>query len=66
MYFVKEQHLLVSQISKDGGEIAFDLNGWPGGLLKGNSHFIGNDRGQRGFAQARRPVEQHMVERLAA
>ncbi len=33
---------------------------------KCHPQFVGDDGGQRGFAQPGRPVEQHVVERLAA
>ena len=66
MDFVDEQHLLVAQVGEDRGQVALDLQRRPGGLLEGSAQFVGDDVGQRGLAQPRRSVEQHVVERLAA
>ena len=66
VHFVDEQHLLVAQVGQDGGQVALDLQRRPRGLLERRAHFVGDDVGQRGLAQPRRPVEQHVVQRLAA
>jgi len=64
--FVKEKHLALAQIGQDGGEVALDLEGGAGGLLEAHVEFIGNDGGKSGFAQAWRPEEKNVIERLAA
>ena len=64
--FVDEQHLLVAKIGQDGGEVALDLQRRPGSLLERHRQFVGDDGGQRGLAQARRAVEQNVIERFAA
>ena len=56
----------VAQVGEDRGQVALDLQRWPAGLLKGTLQFVGDDVGQRRFAQPGRAVEQNMVERLAA
>ncbi len=48
------------------GQIAGLLHHWPGRLADVDAHFIGDDMGQRGLAQARRAEDQHMVQWFAA
>ena len=60
------KHLFVAEIGQDGGEVALDLQGRSGSLLKGDSQLVGDDGGERGLAQAGRTVEQNMVQRFAA
>ena len=38
----------------------------PDGGAEADAHLAGEDSGERGLAEPRRPVEQDMVERLAA
>ena len=64
--FVDEQHLPLAQVGEDGRQVALDLQRRPRGLLEGHAQLVGDDVGQRRLAQPRRPVEQHVVERLAA
>ena len=66
MDFVDEQHLLLAQVGEHSGQVAFDLQRRARGLLKRRAQFVGDDVGQRRLAQPRRPVEQHVIERLAA
>ena len=66
MNLVQKQHLPLSQIGQNGGQIALDLQGWPGGLLKANVQLIGDDGRERSFAQAWGPKQEHMVQSLAA
>ena len=60
------KHLLVLQVRDDRRQIALDLQRRRGGLLKMHAELVGDDVGQRRLAQPRRPVEQHVVHRLAA
>ena len=66
MNFVKEEHLALAQVGEDGGQVALDLQGGAGGLLKAHVQLVGNDGGEGGLAEARRPEEEHVVEGLAA
>ena len=66
VHFVDEQHLPLAQVGEDGRQVALDLQRRPRGLLEGHAELVGDDVGQRRLAQPRRPVEQHVVERLAA
>ena len=66
MHFVNEQDLLVAHIGQDGGEVALDLQGRPGSLLKRHCQFVGDDGGESGLAQPGRTVQQHVIQSLAA
>ncbi len=66
MDFIDEKHLAVAEVGEDGGEVALDLQRGAGGLLEGDAEFVGDDVGERGFAEAGRAVEQDVIERLAA
>ena len=66
MDLVEKQHLPLAQIGEDGGQIALNLQSRARGLLKANVELVGDDGGQRGLAQPRRPEEQHMIQRFAA
>ena len=57
---------LLAQVGEDGRQVALDLQRRPRGLLERHAQLVGDDVGQRRLAQPRRPVEQHVVERLAA
>ena len=64
MDFVDKEDVLRLEGGEDGGHIPGPLNGRAGSNLDVHSHFLGNDVGQGGFAQARRPVEDDMIQRL--
>lgn len=64
--FVEEKHLALSDVGKDGGEVALNLQGGAGGLLEAYIQLVGDDAGQGGFAQAGRAKEQYMIEGFAA
>ena len=66
MDLVNEQHLLVLHVSDDRGQVAFNLQERRRRGLKVHAQFIGDNVRQRGLAQARRPVEKHVVHRLSA
>src|SRR5205085_718262 len=63
---VEEQHLPALNVGEDGGEVALDRERRAGCLLKLYPQLVGDDAGQRGLAQSRRAIEQHVVQRLAA
>jgi len=64
--FVEEEHLPLADVGEDGGEVALDLQGRAGGLLKADVELIGDDCGQSGFAEAGRAEEQDVVEGFTA
>ncbi len=66
MDLVKEEDLTVAQVGEDGGEVALDLERGAGGLLVGDIEFVGDDGGERGFAQSWRAEEEDVVEGFAA
>ena len=63
---VEEEDLALAQVGEDGGEVTLDLQGGAGGLLEADVELVGDDGGQRGFAQAGRAEEEDVVERFAA
>src|ERR1700678_966249 len=66
MDLVNEEDLPVAEIGQDGSQVTFNLQGRAGGLLEGCSQLVRNNAGQRSLAESRWPVEQHMIECLAA
>src|SRR5208282_805899 len=66
MHFINEKHLPVTEIGEDRGQVALDLQRGAGSLLEGGAELVGDDVGQRSFAEAGRSVEQDVVERLTA
>ena len=66
MHLVDEKHLLVAEVGQDRREVALDLQGRPGSLLEGYGQFVGDDGGERGLAEPRRPVEQDVIQGFAA
>ena len=62
MNLVDEEHVPLSQVGEQGGQVPRLLNGRAGGDLQGGLHLVGDDLGQGGLAQAGRAVEQHMVQ----
>ncbi len=66
MDFVDEQDIARLQIGQQRGEIAGALDYRAGGGAKSDPHLARDDLRQGGFAEPRRPEQQHMVERFAA
>ena len=66
MDFVDEQHVVGLKTGQDRRNVAGPLDGRPGGDLDGRTHLVGDDVGQGGLAQARRPVDDHVIQGLAA
>jgi hypothetical protein len=64
--FVDEQHVAGLQAREDRREVADALDGRPGRDANAHLHLGRDDVGERGLAEARRPVQQDVVERLAA
>ena len=63
---VNEQHIAFLKVGEQTGEVAGFFNGRAAGGLEVGTHGFGENVGDGGFAEAGRPVEQDMVERLAA
>ena len=63
---VDEQHVVRLQIGEQRGEVAGLLDHRPRGDAQIDAEFVGDDMAERGLAQARRPEDQHMVQRFAA
>ena len=66
MDLIHEEDVILLQIGEQGRQIAWLLDGRAGGDADIDPHLVGNDTGQGGLTQARRAVEQDMVQRLAA
>ena len=65
MNLVDKENLARTDVSENPGEVELLLQDWSGGLLELDFQLLGNNGGQRGFAQTRRPVEQHVIHGLA-
>ena len=63
---VDEQHVPGLQVGQDGREVAGALDHRPRRRPEPDAQLARHDLRQRGLAQARRAVQQHMVHRLAA
>ena len=59
---VNKQHVPRRQVAEDGGQVPGPVNGRAGGNADVLPHLRGHNAGQGGFAQARRAIEQHMVQ----
>ena len=66
MDFIDEQHVAGFKIGQQRGQIARPLQHRTRGLAQVDLHFVGEDVGERGFAQARRAEDQHVVQRFGA
>jgi hypothetical protein len=64
--FVDEENLAMEDAAEDAGEIQFLLQHGAGCLREGNVELLRDDGRERGFAQAWRAVEKHVIHGLAA
>ena len=64
--FVEEEYFLFFEGGEDGGKVAFAFEERAGAGLDGNIEFVGDDLGERGFAEARGTVEKNMIEGFAS
>ena len=64
--FVEKKKIARIERREHRGEVALFLEQRPGADFDGRAHFVRQNLRERGLAQARRPVEQHVIERLAA
>ena len=65
VYLVDKEHIVRLQAGEQAGEVARLVEHGTRGELEAHAEFVGNDVGEGGFAQSRRPVEQSVVERFA-
>jgi hypothetical protein len=63
---VDEQHVPRLEVGQERREIARPLEHGPRGLPEVDAELVREDVRQRGLAEAGRPEQQHVVERLAA
>ena len=61
---VDEQHFTRRQVGDDPDQIARLLDRRARGRTNRHPHLVGDHVGQRGLAQSRRSVEEHVVERF--
>ncbi len=66
MDLVDEQDVAVLEVREQRREVARLGDHGPGGGAEADTHLAREDSGERRLAEARRPVEQHVVERFAA
>ena len=66
MDLVDEQHVARLQVGQQRGEIAGPLQHGTGGLAQIHAQLAGEDVGERGLAEAGRPEDQRVIQRLAA
>ena len=64
MDLVDEQHVVRFEVGEDRGEIARPFEHRAGGVAQVHAHLAGDDVRERGLAQARRPEQEHVVQRL--
>lgn len=64
--FVDEQDVIFLEVAQNRGQVALLFDGGARGGLDVDPHFVGDDVGQRGFAQARGTVEQDVLDGLLA
>src|SRR5260370_23471827 len=63
---VDEEHVALFEVIDDCGEVAGAFDGGAGRPAQIDAEFARDDMGERGFAEARRPREENVVEDLAA
>jgi hypothetical protein len=66
MDLVHEQHVAGLEAREDAHQIVAALERGAGRALEPAGHFVGEDDRERRLAEAGRPVEEHVVEALAA
>ena len=66
MDFVDEQHVTFFEVCEQPGQVARLVNRRAAGAFEIRAHRLGQNVGQRGFAEAGRAVQQDVVERFLA
>ncbi len=64
--FVDEENFALLNVAQDAHQVELLLQHRTRGLLNADAQLRRDDAGQRRLAQARRPVEQHVIHRFAA
>src|SRR5208283_3166400 len=62
----EKEDFLFFEGGENGRKVAFAFEQRAGAGLDGNIEFVGDNLGQRGFAEARRTVEENVIEGFAA
>ena len=66
MDLVDEEDVALAEIGEDPHEVRAALDGGAGGGDEAGAHLVGEDPRQRGLAQSRGPIEQDVIDALAA
>ncbi len=66
MDLIDEEHITFAEIRQQRGQVAGLFDRRAGCDAEVYPHLIGDDARKRCFAEARRAIEQHMVERFPA
>ena len=66
MNFIEEKNFALLERSEDRGQVALALEQRAGTGFNHDAQFAGDDLRERRLAQARRAIQQHVVERFAA
>ena len=66
MNFINKEYVLTVEVGDDGRQISYTLDSRARSNPKVNTHLNGHDIGQGSLTQARRAVEQQMVQSLAS
>ena len=61
---VNEEHVAAAHVRRDSGQVALSLDGRSGGGPDPRSQLVGDDVGESGFAEARCPMQEDVIERL--
>src|SRR5215469_13583214 len=64
--FIEKENFFLFERCEDGGEVALAFEQRPGAGFDRNVELVGDDLRERGLAQARRTIKQHVIERLIA
>ena len=65
MDLVHKEDVVLTEVGQQGGQVPRLLYGRAGGDAHVDPHLVGDDAAEGGLAQARRAVEQHVVQRFA-
>ncbi len=65
MNLVDEEHVAGIEVGEQAGQVARLVEHGARCSLELRTHLVGDDVRQRGLAQSRRAVQQHMVQRVA-
>ena len=66
MNLIDEKDVAFLQFCQQGRDVAGFLDSWTSGRSQLGAHFVGDDVGERGLAQAGRAGQQHVIESFAA